>query len=74
MKASSINGASVTGCLHEKNANILISPCPRLKSKWIKDPNIKPETPNLIEEKVWDSLDALAQETTSCRKHQQLRH
>jgi hypothetical protein len=27
-------------------------PCTKLKSKWIKDLNIKPDTLNLIEEKV----------------------
>ena len=32
------------------------SPCTKLKSKWIKDLNIKPETLNLIEEKVGESL------------------
>ena len=29
-----------------------LSPCTKLKSKWIKDLNIKPATLNLIEEKV----------------------
>ena len=29
-----------------------LSPCTKLKSKWIKDLNIKPDTLNLIEEKV----------------------
>jgi hypothetical protein len=29
-----------------------LSPCTRLKSKWIKDLNIKPDTLNPIEEKV----------------------
>jgi hypothetical protein len=24
---------------------------------WIKDFNLKPDTPNLIEEKVWNSLE-----------------
>ena len=28
-----------------------LSPCTKLKSKWIKDLNIKPATPNLIKEK-----------------------
>ena len=31
-----------------------LSPCTKLKSKWIKEIHIKPET--LIEEKVWISL------------------
>jgi hypothetical protein len=29
-----------------------LSPCTNLKSKWIKDLNIKPDTVNLIEEKM----------------------
>ena len=33
-----------------------LSPCTKLKSKWIKDLNIKPDTLNLIEEKVGKSL------------------
>jgi hypothetical protein len=33
-----------------------LSPCIKLKSKWIKDLNIKPDTLNLIEEKVGKSL------------------
>jgi hypothetical protein len=34
----------------------LLSPCTKLKSKWIKDFHIKPETLKLIEEKVGKSL------------------
>jgi hypothetical protein len=30
----------------------LLSPCTKLKSKWIKDLHIKPDTKYLIEEKV----------------------
>ena len=33
-----------------------LSPCTKLKSKWIKDLHIKPETMKLIEEKVGKSL------------------
>ena len=33
-----------------------LSPCKNLKSKWIKDFHIKPDTLNLIEEKVGKSL------------------
>jgi hypothetical protein len=32
-----------------------LSPCTKLKSKWIKELNIKPDTLNLIEEKVGKS-------------------
>jgi hypothetical protein len=34
-----------------------LSPFTKLKSKWIKDLNIKPDTLNLIEEKVGDSFE-----------------
>ena len=33
-----------------------LSPCTKLRSKWIKDININPTTLNLIEEKVGSSL------------------
>ena len=33
-----------------------LSPSTELKSKWIKDPNIKTDTLNLIEEKMGDSM------------------
>jgi hypothetical protein len=34
-----------------------LSPCVKLKSKWIKDLHIKPDTLNLIEEKVGKCLE-----------------
>jgi hypothetical protein len=34
-----------------------VSPCTKLNSKWIKNLNIKPDTLNLIEEKVGKSLE-----------------
>jgi hypothetical protein len=34
-----------------------LPPCTKLKSKWIKELNIKPGTLNLIEEKVGKSLE-----------------
>jgi hypothetical protein len=34
-----------------------LSPCTKLKSKWIKDLHIRSETLKLIEEKVWNSLE-----------------
>jgi hypothetical protein len=34
----------------------ILSPCTKLKSKWIKDLHIKPDMLNLIEEKVGRSL------------------
>jgi hypothetical protein len=35
----------------------LLSPCTKLKSKWIKELHTKPETLKLIEEKVGKSLE-----------------
>jgi hypothetical protein len=34
-----------------------LSPCTKLKSKWIKELHIKPETLKLIEEKIGESLE-----------------
>jgi len=37
--------------------NIILSPCSKLKSKWIKDLHIKLDALKLIEEKVGKSLE-----------------
>ena len=39
-----------------------LSPCTKLKSKWIKDLTIKPETQNLSEEKVGKNHDLIGTE------------
>ena len=36
-----------------------LSPCTKLKSKWITDLNIKPATRNLTEEKVGSTLERI---------------
>jgi hypothetical protein len=36
-----------------------LSPCTKLKSKWIKDINIKLDTLNFIEEEVGNSLECI---------------
>ena len=36
-----------------------MSPCTKLNSKWINDLNIKPDTPNQLEEKVGKSLEVI---------------
>ena len=46
--AFSTNGAGTTGGYHVTR----LSPCTKVKSKWIKELHIKPETLKLIEEKV----------------------
>jgi hypothetical protein len=57
--AFSINGAGSPGCYHEEECELihLLSPCTKLKSKWIKGLHIKPETLTLTEEKVGKSLE-----------------
>ena len=42
-----------------------LSPRPKLKSKWIKDLNIKPATLNLIEEKVGGTFERIDTEDHS---------
>ena len=42
-----------------------LSPCTKLKNKWIKDLNIKPTTLNLIEKEVESTLEHFGTETTS---------
>ena len=37
--------------------NLFLSPCTKLKSKWIKNLHVKAETLNLIEAKVGKSLE-----------------
>ena len=60
-KASSITGAGLTGSWYVEKMKIdpYLSPCTKLKSKWIKDLNIKPDTLHLIEEKVGKSLECI---------------
>ena len=36
-----------------------LSPCTKLKSKWITDLNIKPATLNLVKEKVESTLELI---------------
>jgi hypothetical protein len=36
-----------------------LSPCTKAKSKWINDFNIKPDTLNLVEEKVRKNLELI---------------
>jgi hypothetical protein len=41
---------------------LFLSPCSKLKSKWIKDLHIKPETLKLIEEKMEKILEHMGTE------------
>jgi hypothetical protein len=46
-------------CRRMKKKEAYCSPCTKLKYKWIKDLNIKPDTLNLIEEKVGKHLELI---------------
>ena len=61
MKSLSTNGAGLIVNLHVEEYKLILIyyPCMKLKSKWIKDHNIKPDTLNLIEEKVGNSLKCI---------------
>jgi hypothetical protein len=55
--AFSTNGAGTTGGYHVEECELIhSSPCTKVKSKWIKELHIKPETLKLIEKKVGKSL------------------
>ena len=52
--AFSTNGVGTTGLYNVEECEIdpFLSPCTKVKSKWIKELHIKPETLKLIDEKV----------------------
>jgi phage-related protein len=60
-KASSINGGGLTGLSTHRimQIDLYLSPWTKLKPKWIKDLNIKLNTPSLINEKVGNSLECI---------------
>ena len=57
-KTFSTNGAGLTGCYHVEGGELkkFLSPCTKLKTKWIKELHIKPETLKLIEGRVGKTL------------------
>ena len=56
---SSANGTDLNGFWHVEKMQIgpYLSPFSKLKSKWITNLNIKPDTLNIIEEKVGSSFE-----------------
>jgi hypothetical protein len=60
----STNGAGLSGVQHVEECRLThyLSSCTRLKSKWIKNLHIKPDTLNLIEEKVGKSKEHMGTE------------
>ena len=59
---SSKIGVGSTGSYHVRRMRIdpFLSPCAKLKAKWIKNLHIKTDTLNLIEEKVGKSFEHMA--------------
>ena len=57
-KAPLEHGTGLTGFLHieECKQSQIYQPCTKLKSKIIKDLNVKPDTPKLKEQEVGNSL------------------
>jgi hypothetical protein len=57
--ACSTNGAGTTHGYHieESKFDPFLSPCTKIKSKWIKELHIKPETLKHMEKKVGKSLE-----------------
>jgi hypothetical protein len=54
--AYSISGIGLTGHQHVEECKF-VSSCTKLKFKWIKDLHIKPDTVNLLEEKLGRNLE-----------------
>ena len=48
--------------------DLYLSPCTKLNSKWIKDLNIKPNTLNLIEQKLENTLKLVGTEDNFLNK------
>lgn len=46
----------------------------KLKYKWIKDLNVKPDTLNLLEKKVGNSLELIGTEDTFLNRAQSVRY
>jgi hypothetical protein len=56
--AFSTNGTGTTRGYHVEDCELIfLSPCTKVKSKWIKELHIKPETLKLTEKKVGKSLE-----------------
>ena len=56
--AFSTNGTGTTRGYHVEDCELIfLSPCTKVKPKWIKELHIKPETLKIIEEKVGKTLE-----------------
>jgi hypothetical protein len=66
------SGRMSGACAEYPRIDPFLSPCTKLKSKWIKDLHIKPETLKLIEEKVGKASKIWAQGENSLTEQQWL--
>jgi hypothetical protein len=46
-------------CLQKLKQNPCLSPCTSINSKWTKDLNISPEILKLVQERAWNTLEAI---------------
>jgi hypothetical protein len=46
--------------IEDRNLAFNLSPCTKTNSKWIKDQNVKPDSNNLLEEIIRETLEDIA--------------
>jgi hypothetical protein len=57
-KTASTNVTGNNSCMQKAEVRSMFSPCTKIKSKWIKDLNTRPETLKLVQERSGNKLEA----------------